>query len=92
MIHNLTDNYLLSITDRAGNESSTISVNIVHVHNFVDEICTICGKNEYEDFELTKSNMSMAGVTRSGDVVLRFWIGYDMSHFMVLCCIFVGNF
>ena len=51
------DNYLLSIKDRAGNQSSTITITI-HTHNFVDGICTICGEglapaNEYEKWDYT---------------------------------------
>ena len=40
-------------------------------HDFVDGICTVCGKSEYEDFELTESNYYKTGLTSlSGDIIV----------------------
>ena len=36
-------------------------------HNFVDNICSICGKNEYEDFELNWATISKTGLISLND-------------------------
>ena len=63
----LMDNCLLTLTDRAGNVNE-ISVNISCIHNFSDGVCTICGRNEYEDYILGPDNYSMCGIVPEGDV------------------------
>lgn len=39
--------YTISASDRAGNETS-ITITIQHTHNYVDNICTECGKRDPE--------------------------------------------
>lgn len=62
----MIDNYQLSITDKSGN-NTTITVNIDHVCNFVDGVCSVCGKLEYEEIELTENNLYMTGLTSSAE-------------------------
>lgn len=70
------DNIRLSLTDRAGNSFSII-VNINCAHDFVDGVCSICGKNEYEDYVLSFDNYSMCGITQEGDVVIPETFEYE---------------
>lgn len=60
------DNCILSITDKAGN-SNSITIKFEHTCQFIDGICSICGKNEYEEIELTSDNLYMTGLTSSAE-------------------------
>lgn len=73
-IPKLTDNYLLSITDRAGNESPTINITI-HTHNFVDGVCSICGEGIASAGELEKWDYTLDDAAKK--VTLNKYTGTD---------------
>lgn len=73
-IPKLTDNYLLSITDRAGNQSSTITITI-HVHNFVNNVCTICGEEIAPAGELEKWDYTLDDAKKT--ITLNKYTGTD---------------
>lgn len=53
-------------------------------HNFVDNICSICGKNEYEDFELTESNYNQVGLSSlDGNIVVPSLFEYSGQKYKI---------
>lgn len=78
------DNIQVSLTDRAGNESN-ISIIIEHAHNYINGICSICGKNEYIDFKLSKNNYQQAGIlSLNGDINIPETFEYNNQKYKLV--------
>lgn len=63
--------YTISASDRAGNETS-ITITIQHTHNYVDNICTECGKRDPESIHyvtLRSADTSSASFFGNSDIV-----------------------
>lgn len=54
-----------------------------HICTYVDNVCTVCGKKEYEDIALKADNLSMAGISTEGDVIIPSEFEYKGQKYKV---------
>ena len=61
-------------------------------HNYVDNVCTMCGEQDYEDFSLNINNYEMAGLEAlTGDVKIPNTFIYEDKQYQTVRVVYPGS-